>query len=136
MQDQNIYEYAVIRVVPRVEKEEFLNVGIIMSCPEIDFLEARIKLDEERLKAFDPDLDIEMIKAHLLTIPDICKGDAGSGSIGKLTKREKFRWLTSPKSTIIQVSPVHSGYCGDPEKELEHLLETMVGINKNKKTAS
>lgn len=127
MQDQNIYEYAVIRVVPRVEKEEFLNVGVIMSCPEIDFLEARIKLDEERLKAFDRDLDIEIIRMHLSTIPEICKGEANSGSIGKLTKRERFRWLTSPKSTIIQMSPVHSGYCKDPSKEIEHLLEKMVG---------
>ena len=133
MQDQNIYEYAVIRIVPRVEKEEFMNVGIILSCPEKEFLAARIKLDEERLKAFDPSLDIETVKSYLLSIPEICLGGSGSGGIGKLTKRERFRWLTSPKSTIIQTSPVHSGYCKDPEKEIEQLLDKIVGSNKVQK---
>jgi len=134
VQDQYIYEYAVIRVVPRVEKEEFLNAGIILSCTEKEFLEARIKLNEERLKAFDPSLDIETVKSYLLSIPEICVGGSGSGGIGKLIKRERFRWLTSPRSTIIQTSPVHSGYCKDPAKELDHLVEMMIGLNKNSRS--
>lgn len=133
MQDQFIYEYAVIRVVPRVEKEEFLNAGIILSCPEKDFLEAKIKLDETRLKSFDPEIDIEMIKSHLSTIPDICEGGYSAGGLAKLNKRERFRWLTSPKSTIIQISSVHSGYCKEPAEEISHLLEKMVGSNKIQK---
>ncbi len=121
-----IYDYAVIRVVPKVEREEFINAGILVSCEEKEFLEARIELDERRLKAIAPQFDIETAKVHLSAIPIICAGGAAAGSIGELSQRKRFNWLTSPKSTIIQMSPVHSGYCKDPAEALEHLFQTMV----------
>ena len=124
--DQNTYDYAIIRVVPRVEREEFINVGVIVSCPAKKFLEARIELDEQRLRALDPALDIEAIRTHLATIPAICAGGEQAGPIGQLSQRERFYWLTAPRSTIIQTSPVHTGRCQNPIALLEHLLDTMV----------
>ena len=126
MRDHYPYDYAVLRVVPRVEREEFVNVGVIVSCPARDFLEARIELNEQRLTAMDSTLDIESIRAHLLTIPAICAGGAQAGPIGQLSQRERFHWLVAPRSTIIQTSPVHTGYCKDPAEVLERLLNTMV----------
>jgi hypothetical protein len=120
------YDYAVIRVVPRVEREEFINVGVIVSCPEKKFLEARIVLDEKRVRALDASLDLEAIRAHLATIPAICAGGPGAGPIGKLSPKERFRWLVAPRSTVIQTSPAHAGRCDDPAGLLEHLLDTMV----------
>ena len=120
------YDYAVIRVVPRVDREEFLNVGVIISCPAKDFLEARIELDEARLLAFDPTLDIEAIRNTLASIPRICAGGPDAGPIGQLSQRERFHWLVAPRSTIVQTSPVHTGQCSDPEAALEHLMRTMV----------
>jgi len=124
--DRGTYDYAIVRVVPKVEREEFVNVGAIVSCPAIDFLEARIELDEPRLKALDPTLDLELIRTHLATIPAICTGGEGAGPIGLLPQRERFHWLVAPRSTIIQTSPVHTGTCDDPAALLEHLLDTMV----------
>jgi hypothetical protein len=120
------YDYAVIRVVPRVEREEFVNVGVIVSCPARGFLEARIELDERRLMALDATLDVASIRAHLATIPAICRGGEQAGPIGQLSQRERFHWLVAPRSTIIQTSPVHTGYCKDPTAVLEHLLGAMV----------
>lgn len=120
------YDYAVIRVVPRVEREEFINVGVIVSCPEKKFLQARIVLDEKRVRALDASLDLEAIRAHLATIPAICAGGPGAGPIGKLSPKERFRWLVAPRSTVIQTSPAHAGRCDDPAALLEHLLDTMV----------
>jgi hypothetical protein len=116
----------VIRVVPKVEREEFVNVGVIVSCPSKRFLEARIELDERRLLALDSTLDVESIRAHLATIPAICAGGEVAGPIGRLSQRERFHWLTAPRSTIIQTSPAHTGYCQNPTDVLEHLLDTMV----------
>jgi hypothetical protein len=124
--DHYPYDYAVFRVVPRVEREEFVNVGVIVSCPAKDFLEARVELDEQRLKALDSALDVESIRAHLATIPAICAGGEQAGPIGQLSQRERFHWLVAPRSTTIQVSPVHTGWCKDPTEVLEHLLDTMV----------
>jgi hypothetical protein len=124
--DHSTYDYAVIRVVPRVEREEFVNVGVIVSCPDMKFLEARIELDEKRLLALDGTLDLEAIRAHLATIPAICAGGEGAGPIGRLPAKERFRWLVAPRSTVIQTSPAHAGRCGDPAGLLEHLLATMV----------
>ena len=115
------YDYAVIRVVPRVEREEFVNAGVIVSCPERGFLDCRIALDESRLLAMDPAVDLELVRRHLATIPAICRGGDDAGPIGKMTSKERFRWLTSPRSTIIQTSPAHTGRCGDPPA-LGHLL--------------
>jgi hypothetical protein len=120
------YDYAVIRVVPRVEREEFVNVGVIVACPPKDFLEARIELDESRLQALDPTLDIDSIRRHLASIPLICAGGEAAGPIGKLSRRERFHWLIAPRSTIIQTSPVHTGRCTNLADTLEHLLNVMV----------
>jgi hypothetical protein len=116
----------VIRVVPKVEREEFINAGVILSCPERSFLEASIKLNEARLLALDPSLDLEMVKTHLATIPTICRGGVEAGPIGQLPQRERFYWLVAPRSTIIQTSPVHTGRCSDPAVALRHLVATMV----------
>jgi len=126
VRDRFTYDYATIRVVPRVEREEFINVGVIVSCPAKSFLEARIELDEPRLLAMDPTLDVQSIRAHLATIPAICAGGVQAGPIGQLSQRERFHWLVAPRSTIIQTSPVHTGCCTNPTAVLEHLLNTMV----------
>jgi DUF3037 family protein len=126
VRDQSTYDYAIIRVIPKVEREEFVNVGVIVSCPATRFLEARIELDEQRLIALDSTLDVETIRAHLATIPAICSGGEQAGPIGQLSQRERFYWLVSPRSTIIQMSPVHTGSCKNPADVLEHLLDTMV----------
>lgn len=126
MPTPSTYDYAVIRVVPRVEREEFVNVGVIVSCPARDYLVARIELDAARVRALDPALDVEALRAHLATIPRICAGGPDSGALGRLSPRERFRWLTAPRSTLIQCSPAHTGQCADPETLVEHLLATMV----------
>ena len=126
MPDQFRYDYAVIRVVPKVEREEFVNAGVILSCPERSFLETQIKLNESRLLALNSSLDLEMVKTHLATIPKICRGGADAGPIGQLTQRERFYWLVAPRSTIIQTSPVHTGRCSDPAAALRRLVATMV----------
>jgi len=120
------YDYAIIRVVPRVEREEFINAGVIVWCAEKDLLEARIELNEARAKALDATLDLEAVRRHLASIVTICAGGAEAGAIGKLTKRERFDWLVAPRSTIIQTSPVHTGRCADLPGTLEHLLRKMV----------
>ena len=120
------YDYAVIRVVPRVDRAEFVNAGIIIACQESAMLEARIELDEARLVALDPQVDLATVRAHLATIPAICAGGAGAGPLGALSRRERFDWLTAPRSTLIQTSPVHSGRCSDAVAVLEHLMQTMV----------
>ena len=120
------YDYAIVRVVPRVERGETINVGVILSCPDVDFLEARIELDASRLRALDPTLDVEATRANLDSIPVVCRGGAEAGPIGELPQRSRFHWLVSPRSTIIQFSPVHTGRTGDPGAALERLLDTMV----------
>lgn len=126
MHDPCNYDYATIRVVPKVEREEFINAGVIVSCPAHKFLETRIELDEQRLRALDPTLDVEAIRAHLAAIPAICAGGEQAGPIGRLSQRERFHWLVAPRSTIIQTSPVHTGRCTNPAAVLERLLNTMV----------
>lgn len=126
MPDLCSYDYAVIRVVPRVEREEFVNVGVILWCAEHKFLHAGIELNEARLRAFDAGLDLDSLRAHLASIPLICRGGPAAGPIGKLTQRERFDWLVAPRSTMIQTSRVHSGRSPDPHALLEHLLNTMV----------
>lgn len=120
------YDYAIVRVVPRVQRGERINVGVILSCADRDFLDARIEIDEARLRALDPTLDMEAVRAHLATIPAICKGGADAGPIGELPSRGRFRWLVSPRSTIIQMSPVHTGRTSDPAAALEKLMDQMV----------
>ena len=120
------YDYAIVRVVPRVERGEQINVGVILSCVNADFLDARIEMDQARLLAFDPLLDVESVQAGLAAIPAICAGGPEAGAIGSLPPRARFRWLVSPRSTVIQMSPVHTGRTNDPVAALERLLETMV----------
>ena len=120
------YDYAVIRVVPRVEREEFVNVGVILSCPTHEYLEARVHFDPARLGALFPALDLDIIERHLLSIPRICRGGPEGGAIGALSARQRFYWLTAPRSTQIQTSVVHTGLCGEPDEVLDRLMRTMV----------
>jgi hypothetical protein len=126
VQDHFTYDYAIIRVVPKVEREEFVNAGVIVSCATKRFLDARIELDEQRLLAIDSTLDVETVRDHLAVIPMICAGGEQAGAIGQLPHRERFHWLVAPRSTMIQTSRVHTGLCKNPTTLLEHLLDTMV----------
>ena len=126
MPDQVRYDYAVIRVVPKVDREEFINVCVILSCPDRSFLEATIKLNEARLLALDASVDLETVKTYLAKIPILFRGGDGAGPIGQLTQRERFYWLVAPRSTIIQASPVHTGCAADPTAVLQRLVSTMV----------
>lgn len=130
MRAHDAYDYAVIRVVPRVEREEFVNVGVILSCEASRYLEARIELDEARVLALDPRLDLDALRRHLDSIPAICKGGAEAGPIGLLPQRARFHWLTAKRSAIIQTSPVHTGKCADTDATMEHLLERMVRVRR------
>ncbi|HEX7956942.1 MAG TPA: DUF3037 domain-containing protein [Pyrinomonadaceae bacterium] len=120
------FDYAVIRVVPRVERGEFVNAGVIVSCPERKYLKARVGLDAERLAALDPSFDRETVERHLAAILRVCEGGAEAGPIGLLPQRARFHWLVAPRSTVIQTSPVHTGFCEDGDETLEHLFRTMV----------
>ena len=126
MQDNQLFEYAVIRVVPRVDREEFLNVGVILFCKKQHFLKARFKLNEERIRIFCPKLDVEVVEEHLKTIERICRGDKDSGPIGKLHIAERFRWLTATRSTIVQTSKTHPGFSINPAATLDKLFEQLV----------
>lgn len=120
------YDYAIVRVVPRVEREEFINAGVVLSCPSQGFLDARIDLDEARLLALDEGVDLAAVRENLASIPLICAGGSAAGPIGRLSARERFHWLVAPRSTMIQTSAVHTGRCENPAAALAHLLETMV----------
>lgn len=126
MHDLSSYDYAIVRVVPRVEREEFVNAGVIVSCQAQDYLEAKIDLDEARLLALDPTVDLAAILANLASIPAICRGGPSAGPIGRLSTRERFHWLVAPRSTMIQTSRVHTGRCKDPATLIDHLIATMV----------
>ncbi len=120
------YDYAVVRVVPRVQREEFINAGVILSCQLRGFLGARIALDVARLQALAPDVDVDLVQRHLAAIRLICEGHAEAGPIAQLPARGRFHWLTARRSSIIQTSPVHTGRCGDPEGTLDRLLRQLV----------
>jgi len=120
------YDYAVVRVVPRVERGEFLNAGIILSCDIESTLLASIELDEKALLAIDSRVDLDLVRNVLQSIPAICAGGEGAGDIGKLSARARFHWLVAPRSTIVQTSPVHTGQCSNLAAALEHLMLTMV----------
>ncbi|PKL75754.1 MAG: DUF3037 domain-containing protein [Candidatus Melainabacteria bacterium HGW-Melainabacteria-1] len=118
------FEYAIIRVVPRVERQEFINVGVVLSCRAHRFLSAEISCDRARLMAFAPSLDLDLVESYLATIPTICEGSGGP--LAPLPQQERFHWLVAPRSTIIQLSPVHSGLCESPRQELARLMTQMV----------
>jgi len=126
MRVQSSYDYALVRVVPRVERGEFVNVGVILFCRTRRFLGARIALDAARLTAIAPGVDITELTQHLAVIPLVCAGGAEAGPIGLLPLAERFHWLVAPRSAMIQTSPVHSGLCDAPEPALEQLLESLV----------
>lgn len=122
------YDYAVIRVVPRVDREEFLNVGVILSCTDAAFLQACIELDTARLQAFAPGIDVDGLRENLSTFPLVCEGGPDAGPIGQLPLRQRFLWLVAPRSTIIQVSPVHTGRTSDPHATLQRLMDRVVRL--------
>jgi hypothetical protein len=121
-----LFEYALLRVVPRVERGEFINAGVVLHCPGENFLGARVHLEPERLAALDPSLDHAHVLAHLETARLVCAGGREAGPIGLLPRSQRFGWLVAPRSTVVQPSPVHTGFAADPEEALVHLLRTMV----------
>ena len=123
---RNAFQYAIVRVLPSVERGECLNAGVVLLCRPRRFLGARIRLDEQRLAAFAPGLDPATIRPHLDAIERVAAGDPSAGPIARLGQAERFHWLVAPSSTIIQPSDVHSGLCDDPAVELDHLMATLV----------
>ncbi|HEY0160876.1 MAG TPA: DUF3037 domain-containing protein [Thermoanaerobaculia bacterium] len=122
------FDYAVVRVVPRVDRGEFINAGVILFCSTEAFLEARIDLQRDRLLALDPGVDYDVVQTHLDAIPLVCAGGKEAGPIGELPQRARFHWLVAPRSTVIQVSPVHSGVHENLETALELLFKKLVRV--------
>lgn len=126
MPDRKSFDYAVLRVVPRVEREEFVNVGVVVFSPALGYLGCRIEVDEARLRALWPAADVEAIRRHLDAVRAVCAGDRAAGPIASLSLSERFHWLTAPRNTMIQPSPVHAGLCDEPEATLDRLFLTTV----------
>jgi hypothetical protein len=120
------YDYAIVRVVPRVERGEFVNAGVIVSCAEQGLLQAAIELDEARLLALDPHADLAALRAALSAIPRICAGGDAAGALGRLSVRERFHWLVAPRSSSVQTSAVHTGRCVTPGLMLDQLMRRLV----------
>jgi hypothetical protein len=126
MPGKYLFEYAVVRVVPRVEREEFLNVGVILYCKDLKFLDTRFTVNEERIKAICDGIDCNEVKEHLSSFERICKGDKEGGPIAKLDLPSRFRWLTATRSTIVQSSKVHPGLTENPQQTIENLFQKLV----------
>lgn len=126
MQEKQLFEYAVIRVVPRVEREEFINVGIILYCAKQNFLKAVVHINENKFFAFTSDTEIEFVKENLKAITKICMGGNQAGPIGLLDIASRFRWLTATRSTVVQASKVHPGFCRNAEETLQKLVQQLV----------
>ncbi|HTL08098.1 MAG TPA: DUF3037 domain-containing protein [Chitinophagaceae bacterium] len=126
MQEKYLFEYAVLRIVPRVEREEFLNVGVVLYCPQKKFLEVLYHLDGERIKAFACELDVPEIGQYLQAFDKICAATKDSGPIGRLSIADRFRWLTATRSTVVQTSRTHTGLCTDAKETLQHLYRQLV----------
>ncbi|MFD2515846.1 DUF3037 domain-containing protein [Pontibacter locisalis] len=126
MQEKHLFEYAVIRVVPCVEREEFINVGVIVYCSSKGFLKTKCELNEKRLCAFSDQMDVEELRERLRAFERICAGGKDGGTIGALPIASRFRWLTATRSTVVQTSPVHPGLCTDPQETLEKLYAQLV----------
>ncbi len=126
MREAKAYSYAVFRVVPRVDRDEFINAGVILFSQEHRYLGAWVHLDEARLRALAPDADISAISRHLDVVPRICAGEAGAGPIATLSQKDRFHWLTAPRSTMIQISPIRTGITAEPAQALEHLAHELV----------
>lgn len=126
MPENHLFEYAVIRIVPRVEREEFLNAGVILYCQKQAFLKALFLIDETRFKCFSDVLDIDEVKTYLLSLERICEGGKEAGPIGELDIASRFRWLTATRSTVVQTSKVHPGLCENAEETLQKLYTQFV----------
>jgi hypothetical protein len=126
MQEKHLFEYAVIRVVPCVEREEFINVGVIMYCSSRGYLKTKYYLNEARLCAFSDKLDVEELHERLKAFEAICAGGKAGGTIGSFPVASRFRWLTATRSTVVQTSPVHPGLCEDPQQTLDKLYKQLV----------
>ncbi len=129
MQENRLFEYAVIRVVPKVEREEFVNIGVILYCSTDKFLKCQYELNPDRLKALCPTVDIDELREHIVSFDRICQGGKEAGAIGKLPIAERFRWLTSTRSTIVQTSKTHPGLCTDANEMLASLYKQMVCVS-------
>lgn len=123
----NTYEWAVLRAVPRVERCEFVNVGVVLYSQAADYLDAQVTSRFHRVAALDPEVDIDRLREHLAAIRALCAGDPASGANGRRSRGERFRWLIAPRSTMVQCSPVHTGLTDDPAAELTALFARMVG---------
>ena len=128
MPERFAFDYAIVRVVPRVERGEFLNAGVILFSSTAAYLCARVELDRSRLLSLAPDIDLGLVEGHLDVIPKVCAGGADAGPIGSLSQRQRFHWLVAPRSTVIQTSPVHSGVHHDVDAALQGLFERLVRI--------
>lgn len=126
MQEKHLFEYAIIRVVPRVEREEFLNVGVLLYCADHNFLKTVFDINEEKLSSFSNELDTDQLKERLRVFEQICAGVPEGGAIAALPLASRFRWLAATRSTILQTSPVHPGLCVDPQKTLERIYQELV----------
>jgi hypothetical protein len=126
MQEKHLFEYAIIRVVPCVERQEFMNVGVIVYCASQDFLQTCYELNSERLRAFSDKPDVEELEERLQAFVRICKGGSDGGTIGKLPIASRFRWLTATRSTVVQTSPVHPGFCVNAQEKLAQLHVQLV----------
>jgi hypothetical protein len=122
------FQYAIVRVVPRVERGEFVNAGVVLFCRQRDFLAARIALDDERLAALSPAVDVAEVRSHLDALVRVAAGDPEGGPVAQLEQSERFHWLVAPSSTVIQASPVHTGLCEDPQDTLARLVEKLVSL--------
>lgn len=132
MRAKSSFEYAIVRVVPRVDRGECMNAGVLLHCSTHDYLGARIELDEARLLTLWPDVDLESVRRHLAAIPRICEGGPGAGPIGLLSRKERFSWLVATRSTMIQASEVHVGLCDAPDLVLERLLDKLVRVPRSR----
>jgi hypothetical protein len=126
MQGKHLFEYAIIRIVPRVEREEFLNVGIILYCKELKFLNTKYIINKERIAALCAEVDCNEVEEHLQSFEKIANGQKDGGAIAALELSSRFRWLAATRSTIIQTSKVHPGFCNDPQETLEKLFSQLV----------
>jgi len=120
------FQYVVLRCVPRVDREEFVNVGVVLYCQQADFLEARCHVDPERLVALAPGLDLDAVRSALAAVEAVCRGDESAGAAGRTPLGTRFGFVTAPRSTVVQPGPIHGGLATDPARQLDHLLDALV----------
>ena len=128
MSERLAFEYALLRAVPRVDRGECLNVGVVLYCQGADYLKVLVHLDADRLRALDPTVDVDLVLAALGAVAAVCAGDSAAGPAAAGSRRERFGWLTAPRSTVVQAGPVHSGVTHDPDAQLHRLLDRLVRL--------